>query len=51
MSSASDKAKLVTENVFENSDLNNSGISLPSSSSSIKLEQHNIPLNENVRNF
>ena len=42
LSSASDKAKLFPENVSKNSNLDNSGISLPAFPSRTNLELHNI---------
>ena len=42
MSSASDKAKLFAENVFMNSNLDDSGISLPVFPSRTNLKLHNI---------
>ena len=42
LSSASDKAKLSTENFFKNSNLDNSGISLPLFHSRTNMKLHNI---------
>ena len=42
LSSASDKAKLFPENVSKNSNLDDSGISLPAFPSRTNLELHNI---------
>ena len=45
LSSASDKAKLFAENVSKNSDIDNSGISLPASHSRTNLKLQNILVN------
>ena len=42
LSSASDKAKLFAENFSKNSNLDDSGISLPAFPSRTNLKQHNI---------
>ena len=42
MSSASDKAKLLAENFYKNSNFDDSGISLPDFSSRTNLKVHNI---------
>ena len=44
LSSASDKAKLFAENFFKNSNLDDSGISLPVFPSRTNLKLHNIPV-------
>ena len=50
LSSASDKAKLFAKNFFENSNLDNSGISLPVFSSRTNLKMHNISLTSKMVN-
>ena len=45
LSSASDEAKLFVENIFKNSDLDDSGISLPVFPSRTNLKLHNIFIN------
>ena len=44
LSSASDKAKLFAENFSKNSNLDDSGISIPAFSSRTNLKLHNIPV-------
>ena len=44
LSSASDKAKLLAKNLSKNSNLDDSGISLPVFSSRTNLKQHNISI-------
>ena len=46
--SASDKTKLFTENFSENSDLDDSGISLPVVPSKTNLKLHNISVTPNM---
>ena len=48
LSSASDKAKLFAENVFKNSNLDDSGISLPVFTSGTNLKLHNISVTPNM---